>query len=902
MTKLRVTSRWLPLITGVGLLIGLPLAGATTVGEVLDWARPSVMTLKEVSDMSPLLTQPNLFSNLDCEVLSYRLTGSSEMQSGCFSTTAFGLFDSDSNVVIFNGTDEGLPLIGYSPHQVLAPWPGALDLVSLSAADTGGSYIGLYRNPLGALRDDHGDSGQLIDKRLSRPPDLQLTDPAGQPLVISAQTLAFSAGGGWLVAEDLSGSFVRINLATLDMVAFAPSDSRAGFPALPKSQVAVSGDGRYVAIESNDQDYFRVYDLASCVGSQLNLQPEACQSYDYWSFIGSRISNLGTIRRLRFVNNGLLSFEMLDHDLADTYELAPTDNISSLISYLGLGDSYSSGEGAFDYLLGTDTGDNHCHQSAHSYPLLLSSQLFTDGGHSVACSGAIINDIGDQSDNYVGQARGSPPPSMQTNFLPGYLAQRQFVDWYQPRIVTVSVGGNDIGFGDIVRRCVEPHLGLSSTANTCYSSYEGRQELVDLIDRTKPRLSALYEQLEAEAPLSQLYVIGYPQIAVAGGDCALNVHLNAAELQFASELIDYMNMAVQQAATAAGTQYVDISQALSGHRLCEAASYDVAMNGLTAGTDSGPPGLKVFGSESYHPNAFGQALIEQTVLRQTDNFRGVLAASGGRGAGAQTLLDAPKTGRPINILVPDDSLTNGWLEHGGSTPLSVSGLKDGLQPNSSYVVRLDGAIGLVIATVTSNADGSISSVVTIPDNTLPGEHTIDVIGLNQAGESVDINQPAYVPASQTDSDGDGISDAKDRCPGAPDSGVDADQDGIDDACDPLIGSSRATGDQNGTGQGTTVYPMSSGGGLGGVLGMNSFAALPSNPLIQDKKRTKNVRLILASPDTDSSSATATGLNPPKIPWSPIVLSVAAAWLSLKWLESHINRRSGVTKTSSFQLQ
>src|SRR6185437_11934067 len=114
-----------------------------------------------------------------------------------------------------------------------------------------------------------------------RPPDMQLTDPSGQPLVVNLQTLAFSSGNSWLAAETLGGSFVRINLATLDMVPFAPSYAMLGSPGLLKSQVAISDDGHYAAVENDTAATFMVYDLTTCSANASSLQPENCQLHDY---------------------------------------------------------------------------------------------------------------------------------------------------------------------------------------------------------------------------------------------------------------------------------------------------------------------------------------------------------------------------------------------------------------------------------------------------------------------------------------------------------------------------------------------------------------------------------------------------------------------------------------------
>jgi lysophospholipase L1-like esterase len=793
------------LISVLPLLVAGPgSAAGTDSGDTPAWAAPTAMAIRQVNKIGNAEPEPTLFSNTDCYLEGYREVASSTMTSGCFSSVAFGQIDSDTDMTIFNGTDEAVPILPYNTSQILVPWPQALPLLSLQPTATGGAYLNLYKDPLTALQDQRNVLGQLTAKQLTKPPDVAIRGPDGQQLVINAQTLAFSGGGSWLVVEDLSGSFVRINLATLDMTAFAPAFATQGSPGLLKSQVAVSDDGRFVAIANDAADSFRVYDLTTCqASSDASLVPEQCASYDYRPFVKQQIGGFESIRHLRFMNDGVLSFTALSTvtDNNGLYELAPTASIHSLIDYLALGDSYTSGEGAFDYETGTDTGDDVCHLSTHSYPVLLTHDLFSpSGGHSVACSGAVINDVGNTSGSYQGQVRGvadfdqlnqSNPTllsSVLANFLPGYVAQQRFVSQYQPGVVTVSVGGNDIGFGDILQRCVEPHVSLHPSDDTCFNTYEDRLEVTNLIDRTVPRWTALYNQLQAESPESRIYVVGYPQIIADTGNCGVNVLLSKSELEFAEELIGYLNNAIQQAAGDAGVSYVDISDALVGHRLCEATGSDVAVNGLTAGTDAGPLGSKIFGQESYHPNALGQELMEQAILKQTHNLVAPAAATPPADNGSTSILDAPKSGRTVSTLVPDDTMVAAVIDRGSSPNLSLSGLRDGLAPQTDYTVHLDGSDGPVIGTATSDDSGNVDTAITVPGDSESGGHTVDITGTNQAGEPVDVTEPIYVPVSDTDSDGDGISDANDSCPGAVNSGQDTDHDGIDDICDPLISS------------------------------------------------------------------------------------------------------------------
>ncbi len=235
-------------VIGAGMLSVILTQALQSNDDKPAWATPAVMAIRRASAVASAQSTPNLLDNLDCTLVTYRLTGSGTMQTGCFTETVFGLLDSDSGTVIYNGTDEGIPLLTYAPHEVLVPWPQALDLIALSPVNTGGSLLSLYKNPLSATQDQRDFLGRLNSKQLTQPPELTLKDPAGKPLVVNAQTLAFSDGGSWLVAETLGGSFVRINLATLDETAFAPAFGSQGSPALLKSRVAISHDGRYVSI------------------------------------------------------------------------------------------------------------------------------------------------------------------------------------------------------------------------------------------------------------------------------------------------------------------------------------------------------------------------------------------------------------------------------------------------------------------------------------------------------------------------------------------------------------------------------------------------------------------------------------------------------------------------------
>ena len=777
----------------------LLLSGGILASAIVDnngggspaWTSPLMKAIKLVGPAPDALEQPNFQSNLDCIRTSYRIVGSGDMRLGCFVQTAYGQFDPDNELIIFNSTDEALPLNAYITNQVITPWPGSLDVLSLTPALTGGSYIGLYRNILADLSDSRNLLAQLTAKNLKAPPDFMLRNDDSSMMVINPQTMAFSSGGSWLIVENLSGSFVRINLATLDKTYFAHSFGMSGSPSLLKSQVAVTKDGRYVAIENNIDKSFKLYDLNSCQNS-LTTPFLGCRSYDYWPYIELNIAGLTSVRHLRFINSGLVSF-VADHDrVSEVYELAPSLEIKSLLEYLAIGDSYTSGEGAFNYISGTDNTNNDCHLSINSYPLLISQQLYGGGGHTVACSGAKIGDVLPLGSNdYKGQASDaaqmliSQKSNILSSYMPGYLPQSDFVSDYQPGVMTVSIGGNDVGFADILKSCVIPKLSFHLSDGVCYNTYEDRVELKNLIDRTVPKWITLFKQLSSMSPRSKIYVVGYPQIFYDKGDCPHNVNLSKSELEFSAELTSYIDGAIEVAASKSGTRYIDVSEAFFGYRLCETRSYAVAVNGLTAGRDAGVFGMKMLGNESYHPNAFGQSLLKSAILKKSNNFTSGLVSALTSNP-SDSLLNAPVTGRQIRNLIPS-SLGNEVINRFRSNSFGVSGIVNSLRPNSSYILSLDKGSINVLPSVISDNQGNITGSYSLPAGITIGVHSLDLIGTDQTGQNVDIRQIVYIANSEDDIDGDGISNSKDSCPIFVNSGDDQDADGVDDACDGFIG-------------------------------------------------------------------------------------------------------------------
>jgi lysophospholipase L1-like esterase len=220
--------------------------------------------------------------------------------------------------------------------------------------------------------------------------------------------------------------------------------------------------------------------------------------------------------------------------------------------YVALGDSYSSGTGAGSY-----GNSGSCKRSANSYPQLWANANAPSSFAFVACSGAETSDV---VANQVGSLTGD------TTF------------------VTISIGGNDAGFADVMTDC---NLGSDSA---CVAR---NNEARDYVRTTLPgRLDAVYTEISSRAPDAEVVVLGYPHIYELAGGC--DVGLSETKRAAINGSSDVLADAIRNRAAAFGFTFVDGRTAFDGHEICAAGTR--WLTSLTWPID-----------ESYHPNAAGQS-------------------------------------------------------------------------------------------------------------------------------------------------------------------------------------------------------------------------------------------------------------------------------------------------------
>jgi GDSL-like Lipase/Acylhydrolase family len=226
--------------------------------------------------------------------------------------------------------------------------------------------------------------------------------------------------------------------------------------------------------------------------------------------------------------------------------------------YVALGDSYSSGVGTGSYTLSSS-----CRRGVFAYPWLVSQQRPNTSLTFVACSGATTTSL-------MSSQIGSVVPGTD--------------------IVTVTIGGNDIGFSDLIVQC---------TLVNCSNALDATR--ASLPTFLGPRLDTVYTAIRSQALSAQVIVLGYPRI-FSTASCLGTLGITSTERAKANQLADALDVLSLQRAAAAGVTYKSAIGHFTGHAVCSSSAW---INGLNLFRPI----------ESYHPNRNGNSLGYAPLVR-----------------------------------------------------------------------------------------------------------------------------------------------------------------------------------------------------------------------------------------------------------------------------------------------
>ncbi len=259
------------------------------------------------------------------------------------------------------------------------------------------------------------------------------------------------------------------------------------------------------------------------------------------------------------------------------------DELTRGRSLLALGDSYSSGEGAGAYEGDSARPGNTCHRSPRAWPVLLARRERMTALPSLACSGAVVQEL----------LTGRPHAQQERT-----LGQVPRVSG-RPALITVTIGGNDVGFADVLKDCI---------AGDCIARYRRADDVLDTrIAALGRRLPDVYRAIEAAAPDARVLVSDYPRLFPAERvpNCAAGGRISIDEAQYLNEKQALLDQTIIAAAHEAGVESVDVSEAFAGHELrCGSGGY---LNPLRLGS--------ALRSGSFHPNARGHERLALVISR-----------------------------------------------------------------------------------------------------------------------------------------------------------------------------------------------------------------------------------------------------------------------------------------------
>lgn len=252
--------------------------------------------------------------------------------------------------------------------------------------------------------------------------------------------------------------------------------------------------------------------------------------------------------------------------------------------YVALGDSYTSAPGT-----GARAGEPPgCGRSVNNYPHLVAAELGPAEFVDVSCSGATAADLTESQQT----SDGTNPPQLDAVTT-------------DTTLVTVGIGGNDVGLVGLARDCTTTDPG----SGQCRARFTGggSDELASRAEVAGDRIGEVLRLIHDKAPRARVAVVGYPTVLPDGDGCWPVVPVGSADIGYLRESIERLNEELRQAAEAGDAGFVDTATPTKGHDMC-----------TSSGTRFVEPLIPTSPAAALHPNARGSQAMADAVLRVVD--------------------------------------------------------------------------------------------------------------------------------------------------------------------------------------------------------------------------------------------------------------------------------------------
>jgi hypothetical protein len=400
---------------------------------------------------------------------------------------------------------------------------------------------------------------------------------------------------------------------------------------------------------------YRVTASSSLPTRNVQVDQDATTGANTWVNLGDFDLGSGASVSLSNVTFGGTGVDIAWSAMAFTPVSDPT------VNYVAMGDSYSSGEGNSPYFPDSNTSTDMCHRSMEgAYPMMVTlpgetepiANQTSDGFNFIACSGAettgvaaaAVNPAGNPDEYYVAANPNENQYNVACNTDWGYVQNNsQCTKTSNPSgpveglqvinsalndstsLVTLSIGGNDSRFADVILGCLKAALPLSGTdcSNSNFVLTRNSTSATDpapleqfettVISYLEAHLVQTYLAINTAAPNAQIVVVGYPLVFAAKPTSPCNsgtyqgtltkLSVNAQEMlnQFGNDMNTAISSAVQNVQEdGVDIQFVNPTAAFTGHDICGGSSWFLPLSLTTQ-------------ASSYHPNVAGQTAFATLV-------------------------------------------------------------------------------------------------------------------------------------------------------------------------------------------------------------------------------------------------------------------------------------------------
>jgi lysophospholipase L1-like esterase len=214
--------------------------------------------------------------------------------------------------------------------------------------------------------------------------------------------------------------------------------------------------------------------------------------------------------------------------------------------YVSLGDSYTAGP-----LIPVQIPPFGCLKSNNNYPHLTARNLGLEL-RDPSCSGAETEDM--ENPQNVDPDGPNPPQFDSLND--------------QTQIVTLQIGGNDIGFSEISGNCTS----TTNEGTPCQDRYvvNGRDEISERIKATAPLVDAVLDGIRARSPHARAFVVNYAAILPdEGPGCWPQIPITDGDVPYVRAKQKELNAMLAAQAAANRAKLIDWYTASIGHDACK---------------------------------------------------------------------------------------------------------------------------------------------------------------------------------------------------------------------------------------------------------------------------------------------------------------------------------------------